>query len=119
MNDFPKYFPKNLSLQLFWLFKKTQETKSREKKMNKRQRKKAVWRDVDRYWYRDHYAVEKSNNRWRRCYREREEYEVENERLKDKVEQLMNELAGYIWDEMRSSAVDQKKKESMRRLRHR
>lgn len=37
--------------------------------MNKRQGKKAIWRDVDRYWYRDHYAVKKSNNRWRRCQR--------------------------------------------------
>lgn len=53
----------------------------------------------------------------RRCYKELEENEVEIERLKDKVEQLMNELAGYVWDELRSSAIDRKKKESTRRMR--
>lgn len=43
-----------------------------------------------------------------RCYKELEENEVEIERLKDKVDQLMNELAGYVWDEMWSSAMSRK-----------
>lgn len=52
-----------------WLCKQALKTKERGKKMNKRQRKKTIWRDVNSYWYRDHYAVKKSNNRWRRCQR--------------------------------------------------
>lgn len=41
----------------------------KEKKMRKRLKKKNIWKNVDPYWYRDHYAVKKSNNRWRRCQR--------------------------------------------------
>lgn len=60
---------KKTALLWVWLCRQALATKEREKKMNKRQGKKAIWRDVDRYWYRDHYAVKKSNNRWRRCQR--------------------------------------------------
>lgn len=62
--------PKDLAMALWKLAKSGLETKERrQKKMKKRQRKKEVWKNVNPYWYRDHYAVKKSNNRWRRCQR--------------------------------------------------
>lgn len=53
----------------------------------------------------------------RRCYRELEEHEVEIERLKAQNSGLMEALGRQAWDEMRSSAISQKKKESTRRMR--
>lgn len=53
----------------------------------------------------------------RRCYRELEEHEVEIERLKAQNRGLMEALGRQVWDEMRSSAIEQKKKDSCRRMR--
>lgn len=58
------------------------------------------------------------DERWR-CYRELEEHEVVVERLKAQNRGLMEALGRQTWDELRSSAIEQKKKESMRRLRWR
>lgn len=65
----PTILSKKTALLWAWSHRKALLAKEREKKMNKRQGKKAIWQEVDRYWYRDHYAVKKSNNRWRRCQR--------------------------------------------------